>query len=67
VDDANASRVKKDLDLANKLGLISVGVTRFEVTSTSYKTGHIHEEVAVDSFSVAEKALKGRAISHGTS
>lgn len=64
MDDADASRVRKDLDRAKKLGLISVVVTRF--LPSSYEAGR-GEEAADDSFSVAEKALKGRAVSHGTS
>jgi hypothetical protein len=64
VDDADTKRVKSDLELAKNLGLIRVVVRRFVVSRTGpKKEGEIPRG---STWSVAEKALKGRAVSHGT-
>jgi len=66
VDDANARTVKEDLKRAKELGLIRIKVMRGI---------NLHERIPPSAaraglenldLSIAEKALKGRAVSHGT-
>jgi hypothetical protein len=65
VDDADTKRVKRDLVLAQNLGLIRVAVHRFRVSGgrKPLKDGDNHKSLTL---SFAEKALKDKAVSHGT-
>ncbi|KAH6656587.1 hypothetical protein BKA67DRAFT_159856 [Truncatella angustata] len=64
VDDAKKDRVEKDIKLANNLGIIEVRVERgTDLGRSSYKGA----QVANKKFELAEKSLKGKAVSHGTS
>ncbi|EOO00073.1 hypothetical protein UCRPA7_4505 [Phaeoacremonium minimum UCRPA7] len=65
VDDTDKSRVKQDIKRAKHLGLIEVKISRIEVGETLPKLFAQDKQIA--EFSIAEKALKGRAVSHGTS
>ena len=64
VDDTDKSRVKQDIKRAKHLGLIEVKISRIEVGETLPKLFAQDKQIA--EFSIAEKALKGRAVSHGT-
>ncbi|KAF4775912.1 hypothetical protein HER10_EVM0001842 [Colletotrichum scovillei] len=68
VDDATKERVEGDSKKAKSLGVIEVFVYPLTITGPSYTSGHEHYRDNQDSsFNIAEKALKGRAVSHGTS
>ncbi|KAK8094629.1 hypothetical protein PG997_001314 [Apiospora hydei] len=63
VDEAQQERVKDDLKIASKLGVIEVqvlrGIVGGEVVS---RPGNIKN----NKFELSEKSLKGKAVSHGT-
>ncbi|KAK7948137.1 uncharacterized protein PG986_009023 [Apiospora aurea] len=63
VDEAQQERVKADLKIASKLGIIEVkvlrGIVGGEVVS---RPGNIKN----NKFELSEKSLKGKAVSHGT-
>jgi hypothetical protein len=63
VDDADSDRVKADAKLANGLGEIVVHVHRAiaGLSLTALSTSAVKEPTN----EIAEKALKGQAISHG--
>jgi hypothetical protein len=64
VDDAESDRVKADSKVVENLGEIIVliqGVTRGKLESPSNTTSAVKGAVT----EVAEKALKGKALSHG--
>lgn len=64
VDDADSSRVKSDLKLADGLGEIVVVVYRCTPTSeVAHHSGKSKDMSPVTE--ISEKALKGRAVSHG--
>ncbi|KAI1337726.1 hypothetical protein F5Y15DRAFT_142580 [Xylariaceae sp. FL0016] len=68
VDDSQKDRVKKDIKTAEKLGTIEVLVTRVIRTGTAPRSktkGTCHEKSG--GIELAEKSLKGKAISHGAS
>ncbi|KAK1727219.1 hypothetical protein CaCOL14_000794 [Colletotrichum acutatum] len=68
VDDATKERVEGDSQKAKSLGVIEVFVYPLTITGPSYSSGHEHYRDNQNStFNIAEKALKGRAVSHGTS
>ncbi|KAJ3950637.1 uncharacterized protein N0V96_001787 [Colletotrichum fioriniae] len=68
VDDATKERVEGDSKKAKSLGVIEVFVYPLTITGPSYSSGHEHyRDNQNSSFNIAEKALKGRAVSHGTS
>lgn len=66
VDDANRKRVAEDLKTAKNLGLIRIVVWRIVIKGDgrplSSRDNHKFTEGGL---SLAEKALKGRAITHG--
>lgn len=64
MDDTDTRRVKQDIKRAKHLGLIEVKVRRVLVGETIPEPQYRDKENA--EFSIAEKALKGRAVSHGT-
>ncbi|KAG6360097.1 hypothetical protein INS49_011153 [Diaporthe citri] len=66
VEDANKKRVASDLKVAQNLGLIRVSVRRiiFKNKDQSHTSSH-HLRLGTQGISLAEKALKGRAVSHG--
>ncbi|KAK1596120.1 uncharacterized protein LY79DRAFT_80081 [Colletotrichum navitas] len=67
-DDAANDRVKADTAKANLLGVIEVFIYPIIITGPSRYTNSRHYHDAQDgNFEIAEKALKGRAVSHGTS
>ncbi|KAL1855796.1 hypothetical protein Daus18300_010971 [Diaporthe australafricana] len=67
VDDATKTRVATDTKVAQDLGLIRVCVHRVIVKTRNLHRSPLTEpELATDRLSLAEKALKGKAISHGT-
>ncbi|TKW59438.1 hypothetical protein CTA1_10229 [Colletotrichum tanaceti] len=67
-DDAAKDRVESDSTRAKLLGTIEVFIYSMIITGPSryISSGHRHETQR-DGFNIAEKALKGRAVSHGTS
>ncbi|KDN63137.1 hypothetical protein CSUB01_12282 [Colletotrichum sublineola] len=68
VDDAANDRVKADTAKAKLLGVIEVFIYPMIITGPSRYTNSSHCHDAQDgNFEIAEKALKGRAVSHGTS
>ncbi|KAI1389058.1 uncharacterized protein F4822DRAFT_404832 [Hypoxylon trugodes] len=69
VDDATKERVKKDQKISNKLGLIVVEIRReIKLGRSKHRPNRNLQTVTptATSFELAEKSLKGRAISHGT-
>ncbi|KAJ3568174.1 hypothetical protein NPX13_g6511 [Xylaria arbuscula] len=64
VDEAKKERVEGDRKIANGLGTIHVDFFRATIRAPS--TGHVTDANS-GGFELAEKALKGKAISHGTS
>ncbi|KAI1469458.1 uncharacterized protein F4812DRAFT_470407 [Daldinia caldariorum] len=67
VDDSNKSRVEKDVKIARHLGLIQVKVFRCIPLGTYRKPTPRSDFQQSDKLELAEKSLKGKAISHGTS
>ncbi|KDN66023.1 hypothetical protein CSUB01_00689 [Colletotrichum sublineola] len=68
VDDAANDRVKTDTAKAKLLGVIEVFIYPMVITGPTRYTNSSHRhDVQDDNFEIAEKALKGRAVSHGTS
>ncbi|KAK8107866.1 uncharacterized protein PG998_009879 [Apiospora kogelbergensis] len=59
VDEAQHERVKSDMKVAKKLGIIEVKVMRGIVST---RPGNIRN----NKFELSEKSLKGKAVSHGT-
>ncbi|KAL7627141.1 hypothetical protein AAE478_003917 [Parahypoxylon ruwenzoriense] len=67
IDDSRKDRVESDMKVAKNLGLIEAHVYRcLYLGSRSSSTGRSRDG-GTDKFSLAEKSLKGRALSHGTS
>ncbi|ORY60031.1 uncharacterized protein BCR38DRAFT_375017 [Pseudomassariella vexata] len=63
VDDSKRERVEKDREIAKNLGVIEVKVRR----GTDYGLIELRQNTIKNKkFEIAEKALKGKAISHGT-
>ncbi|KAI1767066.1 hypothetical protein GGR53DRAFT_483821 [Hypoxylon sp. FL1150] len=65
VDDATEDRIEKDREASKKLGLIEVEVSRCIMVRPT-NTGGTFPQLNTTSFELAEKSLKGKAISHGT-
>ncbi|KAI8962419.1 hypothetical protein F5Y11DRAFT_322987 [Daldinia sp. FL1419] len=65
VDDAKRNRIEEDIETAKDLGLIQVCVYR--CLYLGYTTVRAHVPITSNKFELAEKSLKGKAISHGTS
>lgn len=65
IDDAPKERVEKDLKTAKDLGTIEVKFTRAIEHGPGYH--NYSDDVQSRSFELAEKSLKGKAVSHGTS
>jgi hypothetical protein len=67
VDDAPKERIEKDLKTANGLGTIEVKFTRAieygPIPARTRDSGGAN----LTGFELAEKSLKGKAVSHGTS
>ncbi|KAK8087104.1 hypothetical protein PG994_002078 [Apiospora phragmitis] len=64
VDEAQQERVKADMKIANKLGVIEVRVLRGIIGGEIMtRPGNIKN----NKFELSEKSLKGKAVSHGTS
>ncbi|ROT43266.1 hypothetical protein SODALDRAFT_34841 [Sodiomyces alkalinus F11] len=66
VDDADAARVRNDVQAAKNLGAIQVRFYRVNAETTPHDI-RVHVSVPDGSSELAEKALKGRAISHKAS
>ncbi|KAB5585800.1 hypothetical protein GE09DRAFT_38713 [Coniochaeta sp. 2T2.1] len=66
LDDANAQKVKDDLKRAKHIGLIRVRVFRAISLHRTTDKGAIIALGEKRDLSIAEKAMKGRAVSHGT-
>ncbi|KAK1983183.1 hypothetical protein LZ30DRAFT_715227 [Colletotrichum cereale] len=68
LDDAANDRVKVDTAKAKLMGVIEVFIYPMVITGPSRYTdcGHRRDAQSAN-FEIAEKALKGRAVSHGTS
>ncbi|KAI1279668.1 hypothetical protein F5Y07DRAFT_357424 [Xylaria sp. FL0933] len=67
IDDAQKERVACDLKVAKTLGTIKVVFTRaIEYGTGVYHTSHSNNAQS-GAFELAEKSLKGKAVSHGTS
>lgn len=65
VDVAISERVEEDLQVSRNIGVIKVEVRRcIEGRRVPYMPGH-RRILPQDSFELAEKSLKGKAISHG--
>ncbi|XXG96764.1 hypothetical protein Hte_003055 [Hypoxylon texense] len=69
VDDAKEERVKSDIKIAKDLGLIEVKIWRcIRVGPSAYQSSSPQPHVERNNkLELAEKSLKGRATSHGTS
>ncbi|KAL0940926.1 uncharacterized protein CTRU02_203689 [Colletotrichum truncatum] len=68
VDDAENTRVADDIKVSESLGMIQVYVYSCTIKSNRFVEGRATPAASQDkSFELAEKALKGRAVSHGTS
>ncbi|GKT49992.1 uncharacterized protein ColSpa_10173 [Colletotrichum spaethianum] len=68
IDDAENERVEVDTKKAKSLGVIEVFIYPMVITGPmTYNTPGNHYGAQNDGFEIAEKALKGRAVSHGTS
>ncbi|KAI0202978.1 hypothetical protein F4808DRAFT_418707 [Astrocystis sublimbata] len=67
VDDAQKERVERDMKVAKDLGTIKIHVKRKIEAGNYYGPTFDNTVVNPASFELAEKALKGRAVSHGTS
>ncbi|KAI0006711.1 hypothetical protein F4779DRAFT_552811 [Xylariaceae sp. FL0662B] len=63
VDDTTKERISRDSKIAKTLGVVEVRVCRCMLNGPS---NHRREPVHSKSFELAEKSLKGRAVSHGT-
>lgn len=63
VDDTEAERLRKDKKVAERLGIVEVRILR------GIK-GHLRSsstmKLKTNNFELAEKSLKGKAVSHGT-
>lgn len=66
VDDASKTRIDNDIEQAKGLGQIVVEIWRDEETGVPCRPRVSQPNIVVQS-EIAEKALKGKAISHGTS
>jgi hypothetical protein len=66
VDDVQSERVEQDREIAKSLGVIEVKVYRGIDQGTHAATARAAKNDQ-KSFELAEKSLKGKAISHGTS
>jgi hypothetical protein len=68
VDDADEERVTTDKEFAQKLGVIQVSVHRVKLKEEiKHSDPSPHGvEVGTHSLCLAEKAVKGRVISHAT-
>ncbi|KAI1808702.1 hypothetical protein F4811DRAFT_569488 [Daldinia bambusicola] len=66
VDDSNKNRVENDVKRARHLGLIQAEIFRCIVLGT-YRSSECSAFKQSDKLELAEKSLKGKAISHGTS
>ncbi|KAI1111409.1 hypothetical protein F5Y14DRAFT_425460 [Nemania sp. NC0429] len=65
IDDARKERVQSDLEVAKDLGTIEVIFRRaIECGRGDHRR---HGDTAPETFELAEKSLKGKAVSHGTS
>lgn len=65
VDDVDTSRVKRDVDLAKGLGEITVTVHRVEEKPRVSQKNKQYRSMEEGITEISEKALKGKAISHG--
>ncbi|KAI3341447.1 hypothetical protein F4824DRAFT_313818 [Ustulina deusta] len=65
-DDARKEQVEKDLKVAKALGTIEVKFTRVTERGSPY-TSRRATDAKSGAFELAEKSLKGKAVSHGTS
>lgn len=65
VDDAQKERVESDIKAAKGLGTIEIKFTRAIEYGPSYSRPYY--DVKPRDFELAEKSLKGKAVSHGTS
>ncbi|KAI1646949.1 uncharacterized protein F4817DRAFT_120038 [Daldinia loculata] len=65
VDDAKKDRIQDDIKIAKHLGMIQVRVYRCIYLGDS--TPSLGKPITSDKLELAEKSLKGKAISHGTS
>lgn len=63
VDEAQHERVKADMKVANKLGVIEVKVMRGIVGAEVVPRP---SNIKNNKFELSEKSLKGKAVSHGT-
>lgn len=68
VDVADKTRIDTDMKVAQNLGLIRVSVYRviFKGEKRNYEHSSRRLKVETHGLCLAEKALKGKAISHGT-
>ncbi|KAK1674395.1 hypothetical protein BDP55DRAFT_667542 [Colletotrichum godetiae] len=67
IDDATKERVQGDSEKAMSLGVIEVFVYSMVSTGASFYADSSSRDTRNSNFDIAEKALKGRAVSHGTS
>ncbi|KAG8163976.1 hypothetical protein KVR01_005894 [Diaporthe batatas] len=68
VDDVNKERITRDMHVARDLGLIRICIFRgiWKQKSARKAGSGRSTKLGTDGISLAEKALKGKAISHGT-
>ncbi|KXH45320.1 hypothetical protein CSAL01_08488 [Colletotrichum salicis] len=67
IDDATKERVQGDSKKAMSLGVIEVFVYSMVITGARFYADSSRRDTRNSNFDIAEKALKGRAVSHGTS
>ncbi|KAI1296315.1 hypothetical protein F5Y03DRAFT_398843 [Xylaria venustula] len=67
IDDARKERVQSDLKIAKDLGTIEVRFTRALDAGISVTSYGGATNIKGDAFELAEKSLKGKAVSHGAS
>ncbi|KAI0107095.1 hypothetical protein GGR51DRAFT_559780 [Nemania sp. FL0031] len=66
IDDAQKERLEEDIKLAKGLGTIEVKFTRAIQHGDRYRKSPGHESIS-GALELAEKSLKGKAVSHSTS
>ncbi|OHE97619.1 hypothetical protein CORC01_07034 [Colletotrichum orchidophilum] len=67
IDDATKERVEGDSKKSKSLGVIEVFIYPMVITGLPHYTESGRPDTRNTGFDIAEKALKGRAVSHGTS
>lgn len=68
IESANSDKIKEDIKKSGKLGELSVHVRRYDVKYPAVtRDAATPSRVSNQGVEISEKALKGKALSHGTS